>query len=221
MIPWKAPTIEPICVLLMMVIMARMIFIIITIIIVMMVIVTKSCFHPSRCQDLSATWYTSAGPPPPILQRSISPIFILILGSMIDAIFSQYLCFDLFRKTDSGGILSRLASNMIDHVRILRDGMWLIFPIHHFHLLPNHPCGNVFTKCVKEGLINSSFTVFNISGHQRMRRKLSVVEMFNRCFSNKCFRDGVRKVNIAQGTSPSMMRRMMASCPIRSPLEGN
>ena len=139
-----------------MVIMARMIFIIITIIIVMMVIVTKNCFHPSRCQDLSATWYTSAGPPPPILQRSISPIIILIVGSMIDAI--QYLCFDLFRKTDSGGILSRLASNMIDHVRILRDGMWLIFPIHHFHLFPNHPCGNVFTKCVKEGLRNSSFT---------------------------------------------------------------
>ena len=39
--------------------------------------------------------------------------------------------------------------------------------------------------------------------------KRSVFEMFNRCFSNKCFRDTVRKVNIAHGTSPSVGMRMV------------
>ena len=41
------------------------------------------------------------------------------------------------------------------------------------------------------------------------QEKRSVFEMFNRCFSNKCFRDTVRKVNIAHGTSPSVGMRMV------------
>ena len=40
--------------------------------------------------------------------------------------------------------------------------------------------------------------------------KQSVFEMFNRCFSNKCFQDTVRKVNIAHGTSPSVGMRMVS-----------
>ena len=53
------------------------------------------------------------------------------------------------------------------------------------------------------------FVFFQKSGSVGDEEKRSVFEMSNRCFSNKCFRDTVRKVNIAHGTSPSVGMRIV------------